>query len=143
MRGEKIRLSRRTALLCFLDEWKHKFVELVFEAMICVQRHVNGITLCSAMHVLGDGDRTERHVLEGRARRERTAARGYLDDAVAPAFGEPAQHSVSGCQRSDVNGGKREPAGARVIEHCAVGFVVSDWHGVSLLWLRLSIQCCP
>src|SRR4030095_2702289 len=98
MRGEKIRSPRCAALLRFLDERKHEFVELVLEAMICVQRDVDRITLRGAMHVLGDRDRAERHILERRARGTRAAACGDLDDAVALAFSEPAYHSVGGCE---------------------------------------------
>ena len=52
--GEKIGAPRGAALLGFLDERKDKLVELVFEAMVRVQRDVDRITLRDSMHVLGD-----------------------------------------------------------------------------------------
>ena len=66
--------------------------------MVGVQRDVDRITLCGAMNVLCDRDRAERHVLERRARRKRAAARGDLDDPVALALREPAQHGIRGSE---------------------------------------------
>ena len=64
VRGEKIGPARGAALLGFLDEREDKLVELVLQAVVGVQRDVDGITLRGAMDVLGDCDRAERHVLE-------------------------------------------------------------------------------
>ena len=96
VRGEKIRPARGAALLGFLDEREDKLVEFVLQAVVGVQRDVDGITLRGAMDVLGDRNRAERHVLERRARRKRAAARGDLDDAIGLALGEAAQDGVGG-----------------------------------------------
>ena len=98
VRGEKIGPARGAALLGFLDQRNDKLFELVLQAVVGVQRDVDGITLRRAMDVLGDCDRAERHVLERRARGKRAAAGGDLDDAVGLAFGEPAQDRVGGSQ---------------------------------------------
>ena len=94
--GEKIRPARRAALLGFLDERHDELLELVLEAVVGVQRDVDGITLRRAMHVLGDRDRAERRVLQRSARRKRAAARGDLDDAIGLALRETAQDGVGG-----------------------------------------------
>ena len=64
VRGEKIWPARGAALLGFLDEGQDELVELVLQAMVGVQRDVDGITLRGAMDVLSDRNRAERHVLE-------------------------------------------------------------------------------
>ena len=112
----------------FLDERQDKFLELVFQTMIGVQRHVNRIALRGAMNVLRDGDRAECRVLDRRAGRERTTARGRSDDAVGFALSESAQDSIGGGQRRDVGSWKRESPGARPVEHRTVGFKIGDWH---------------
>ncbi len=57
------------------------------------------------------------------------AAGRDLDDPVALALHEPAQHRIRSSKRSDIDGRKCEASGARSIEHLAVGFVIGDWHG--------------
>ena len=52
--GEKIGAPRRAPLFGFRDQRKDEFVELIFEAMVRVQRDVNRITVRHSMHVLGD-----------------------------------------------------------------------------------------
>jgi hypothetical protein len=81
------------------------------------------------MNVLRDRDCAERHILERRARRKRAAAGGDLDDPVALALREPAQHGIRSSERSDIDGWKCEAIGACPVEHLAVGFVIGDWHG--------------
>ena len=95
---EKIRLARGAPSLRFLNEREDKLVQLVLQAMVGVQRHVDRITLCGAMNVLRDCDRSERHILERRARRKRAAARRDLDDPVALALRESAQHGIRGSE---------------------------------------------
>ena len=95
---EKIRPTRGVPPLGFLDEREDKLVELVLQAMVGVERDVDRITLCGAMNVLRDRDCAERHVLERRARSKRAAAGRDLDDPVALALREPAQHRIRGSE---------------------------------------------
>ena len=77
---------------------KDKLDKFVLQAMVGVQRDVDRITLRGAMNVLRDRNRAERHILERRARRERAAARGDLNDPVAFALRESAQHGIRGSE---------------------------------------------
>src|ERR1700759_1539285 len=98
MTCEKIRLTRGAPPLGFLNQRKDKLVELVFQAMVGVERDVDRITLCGAMNVLRDRDCAERHVLKRRARSKRGAAGGDLNDPVALALRKPAQHRIRGSE---------------------------------------------
>src|SRR5581483_4778238 len=95
VRSEQIRATCHAAVFRFLDERENELVELILEAMVGVQRNVDRITLRGAMNVFGDRDCAKRHVLNRQAGCERAAAGGNLDDAVAFAFSEPAQHRIS------------------------------------------------
>ena len=103
--GKKIWPARGAPLFCFLNEWQDKFVELVLKAMVRVQRNVNRITRGYAMNVFGDRNRAERRVFERRARRERAAAGGNLNDSVGLGLRESAEGGIGGSQRGDVDRG--------------------------------------
>ena len=62
--GEKIGPARSAALFGFRDEREDEFVELVFEAMVRVQRNINRVTFRHSVHVLRDRDRTERRIFQ-------------------------------------------------------------------------------
>ena len=50
------------------------------------------------MHVFGDGDRAERHVLDRAPRSERRPAGRDLNDSVGLALGQSAQDGIRGRQ---------------------------------------------
>ncbi len=125
---EQVRLARRPPPLGLLDERHHERVQLVRLAMVGVERHVDRISRRDAVHVFGNRDGAERHVLHAGARRERAAAGRYLDDPVAPAVGQSFQDGVGRGERRHVDGGIGELSLPRAIEHLAVPGMVGYRH---------------
>ena len=130
-----MRLERRflTAadLLRFMRKQRpHPLVQILFGAMIGVQRHgdariARGHFVCER----GERERSDHAIVYALSREIGRSAHGHLDDAVGFRFGEALQRGIQRLCARHVDRRIGIPATARGIQHLGITFRCCDSHG--------------
>ncbi|OPY70828.1 MAG: hypothetical protein A4E63_01665 [Syntrophorhabdus sp. PtaU1.Bin050] len=138
MAVEEIRLSSRPTPLRFFYQRNHEFVEVICRTVICVERHVDRVSVGGTVDVFRNRNSTEGHVLDGSARGKGSSARGNGDNPVTLAFRKAPQNRVGSGERCYVDGRIGKMILLRSVEHLLIDCVVSYWH-LFLLSIRIAI----